>query len=277
MFPKECFICDKYRIQRSKKNEFPRAIQTYDAEFKIKELSKDRLPEFHFKIKNDDLIARELKVHDSCYRKFTANEIKEPSSSKFKPQSELQEQGDFSNVQQYIDEHVLKQEHAVSMCVLQTCYGIGSGDTRYRHKLKQRLIKTYQDKLKFLSVGRNEPEIVVSAKISPESISFKDKTGCILKAAEYIKNDVNGYCQAFPDTKWPPDVNELLEIEKDKPKSLTTFLEKVLQTSESNITESTSKLVNSFSADIISAVGKGKIITAKQLLLALGIHNMTGK
>ena len=151
-----------------------------------------------------------------------------------------------------------------------------------RHKisaqiLKQKLIKTYKDELKFLSIGRNEPDIVISAAVSPENISFKDKTGCILKAAEYIRNDVKEYCNSFPDIKWPPDVNELLEIEKSKLNSLIFFLEKLLKTSENNVSESTTKLGNSFSADIVSAVGKGKIITSKQFLLALGIHNITGK
>ena len=42
-------------------------------------------------------------------------------------------------------------------------------------------------------------------------------------------------------------------------------------------TENLSRLIDSFTADLVNAVSKGKIITPKHYLVGLGIHNMTGQ
>ena len=36
------------------------------------------------------------------------------------------------------------------------------------------------------------------------------------------------------------------------------------------------KIVNSFSSDLIAAVSRGKVVTLKQFLVGLGLHNITG-
>ena len=37
------------------------------------------------------------------------------------------------------------------------------------------------------------------------------------------------------------------------------------------------RLINSFSADLINAISKDKIVTPKHYLVGLGIHNITGQ
>ena len=41
--------------------------------------------------------------------------------------------------------------------------------------------------------------------------------------------------------------------------------------------ENLSQLIDSFNADLVNAVSKGKVITPKHYFVELGIHNMTGQ
>ena len=138
----------------------------------------------------------------------------------------------YTAVKEYVTEHVLNGKQAVSMNTLQTIYGVGVGDSGYRHMFKQKLINDYKDKLSFLSVGRNDVDVVVSTSVPDNEISFKDKAGCIIKAAEYIRNDVNVYCESLPHPTWPPDTDELSDLQKSKPSSLVLFLERLLHATD---------------------------------------------
>ena len=177
----------------------------------------------------------------------------------------------------YITKHVLEEKQAVSITTLQTLYGLGS-DSRYRSKLKNRILKDFPDKLKFLSVDRKVPEIMISASIPAIEMAYKDKDGCIIKCAEYLREEIIEHCKNLPELSWPPSLEELNKNERTPPQSLLTFLKHILQPdSSSKKNESIERFINSFSADIISAVSPGKIMTAKQFLLALGLHNITGQ
>ena len=105
----------------------------------------------------------------------------------------------------------------------------------------------------------------------------------------------------MPDPTWPPDIDELsdsslsndklihlllygkeaysVEVNAAKPLSLVLFLERLLHATDRKRFESITHRVNSYGADITSAVStfKEKIVTSKQFLLALGPHNITGK
>lgn len=70
LFPKTCFICNRNRIQRKKKDEYPVNVTTMDAQLTIKAASREKMERFYYEIKDDDLIARELRYHKSCYRSF---------------------------------------------------------------------------------------------------------------------------------------------------------------------------------------------------------------
>ena len=70
-FPKECFICKKYRLQRSKKDEYPIKITTIKAANTIKMIAEEKMTAYYLEIKVLDLIAKELRYHPSCNRSFT--------------------------------------------------------------------------------------------------------------------------------------------------------------------------------------------------------------
>ena len=71
-------------------------------------------------------------------------------------------------------------------------------DTSYRSKLKVRIQAAYPDKLFFLAIDANTPEVVINAD-----------------AIEYAKN--------IPDLKWPPTVEDLPSDARKRPKSYRIF------------------------------------------------------
>ena len=190
LFPKECFICGKLRIQKSKIDEHPIVITTTKVVNIIRIATQIKNPELYLEIKDTDLVAKELRYHPSCYRNYTRDfnesEIQRKEQELF-PNStsgEFQRQGDYESVKEYITKHVLEEQQAVSLSVLQTIYGLDN-DTRYRSKLKSRIVKDFPTELTFMSVGRKEPEILVSS-----SIADRDKEGCIIKCAEYLHEEI---------------------------------------------------------------------------------------
>ena len=73
------------------------------------------------------------------------------------------------------------------MGILLSLYGLRTNDSRYRHchKLKQRLMKDFPESFLFISVGKKSPELVLDSSLPLTVVKFNDKTGCIIKAAEY--------------------------------------------------------------------------------------------
>ena len=70
------------------------------------------------------------------------------------------------------------------MSVLHTIYSLSTSNSRYRSKLKDRIMKRFKDKINFLPVGPKTPEILVDASTPVSELAFKDKSGCIIKAAD---------------------------------------------------------------------------------------------
>ena len=188
-------------------------------------------------------------------------------------------EGDYTAVKEYIDEHILCQKKAVSMGILHSIYGLQPGDPRYRSKLKSRLKKDYSSKLAFLSGRINMPAIVVDATIPASDLEFDNKEACIMKAAEYLREDILEQSENFPELTWPPDIDEL-QKERSPPSSLMDFFKFLLRSrgeKRNRNTEYCERLAKSYASDVIGAVTRGKTITAKQFLLALGLHNITGQ
>ena len=212
LFHIECFICGKHRLQRAKKNEFSHLLLTRSGECTIKMASKDKMPSFYYQIKDVDLIAKELKIHDSCFASFTHEYRKSFRDYEMLPDAEtatsvtadeVQKTGNCDAVKKYINKHILIGKNAVSMNILHTVYGLRSDDTRYRSKLKTRIKKDFMDKINFLSVVPKPPEIVVDSTIPPTELIFNDRDGCIIKPAEYLREDILMYSKNLPDLSWP--------------------------------------------------------------------------
>lgn len=51
----------------------PLTTETKDTHTTIKNISKERNPELHGRIKDEDLIAKKLRYHSHCYRNLSGN------------------------------------------------------------------------------------------------------------------------------------------------------------------------------------------------------------
>ena len=65
--------------------------------------------------------------------------------------------------------------------------------------------------------------------------------------------------------------------ERNPPKSVTDFLKYLLKPEKHSVSGNVNRLIDSYAADMVYGVTKGKTIPAKHFLLALGLHNITGK
>lgn len=120
------------------------------------------------------------------------------------------------------------------------------------------------------------PAIVVDSSIHATEIQFNDKAGCIIKAAEYLREDILCQSKSLPALTRPPDLDEFKK--RSPPKSLLDFFFFFLRIRiDKNCTpEYCERLAKSYVSDVIGAVTR-KMITAKQYLLVLGICNITGQ
>ena len=89
---------------------------------------------FYYKDKNEDLIARELKCHRSCYNKFRLSSVRFDDISDNSKSRKYQEKGSYNSVTDYVTKYILNGKAAVSIAVLHTIYGLKPNDTRYRSK-----------------------------------------------------------------------------------------------------------------------------------------------
>ena len=167
------------------------------------------------------------------------------------------------------------------MKTLHEIYGLNVTDVRYRGKLKSRIENKYKNRILFLQPQKNIPLVLINANISLSEINFTNNKECIVKSAEYLREDIIRYSENLPELSWPPTSNELSSDEHSTmPASLITFLNHLLKSSDKHaITRSSNavRLVNPCASDMIHGVTRGKVITAKHFLLALGLHIITGQ
>ena len=85
----------------------------------------------HYEIKDIDLIAKEFKYHQHCYREFTRRPIKRKSAETERSHSQ---QGDYLKVKEITEKNVLLHHQAISMAVPHEAFGLETNDSRYHHK-----------------------------------------------------------------------------------------------------------------------------------------------
>ncbi|MEM7299100.1 MAG: hypothetical protein AAF391_12645, partial [Bacteroidota bacterium] len=81
LYPKECYLCKKYRVQIKGKKVLPTQIATNDAVSTIRAAAQAQNEEMYREIKDTDLFAKEFKTHDHCYRQFTRGYTKKSRDS----------------------------------------------------------------------------------------------------------------------------------------------------------------------------------------------------
>ena len=188
-FGANCGICKKRRIKVGRKYQYPKQIRTTEAEKNLKEAAKLRKDQaLLLEIHEVDLIAKEFKDHEKCYRDYTR--IIYPNEN----QSTINDKGDFKAVCSVIDHEVLSLSKAVSMNVLTDVYGIGRDQHQYRQYLKERILKHYDEKIFFVRPEYHGVQVIISNQcLSEKSFSSHVQflNDFILKtAASIIHNSV---------------------------------------------------------------------------------------
>lgn len=277
LYPKECNICLKFRVQHKNKKYEPYKIATYDAQRTIKAAAKDKNEKLYAEIESLDLIAKEFKVHQHCYQNFTrgfnAASTSSSSSTLATSKDDSYERGDFEAVKQLISNEVLTLGKAVSMKTIHNVYGLCVDDTRYRSKLKQRIINHFEEKLLFLNAPQRKGEIVLSGSCLDGRSFHEDDI--VKEAARLIRADILRNVNEIKETNWPPTHEELSSITRQPPESILTFLN-ILFKNDSRNSPNIDRQIQSYAYDLVHGVTRGNVIQKKHYLLALGFHHFTG-
>lgn len=187
----------------------------------------------------------------------------------------LYDQGDFDKVVSFIREEVLKNKTLVPLKTLHDLYGIGSGDSRYRNKLKDRIEKEFGSDIIFLSDASSakKAEMVMSSACIDDTVQINHPEYLVRKAGETLRNEVLNAFTEKDIQNWPPTVEELSKDEWKPPKLVLTFLQALISKSP---TQKQERWITSLANDIVYHVTNGKIMQLKHLLLALGLSNIIG-
>ena len=166
IYPKECNLCLKYRVQYKSKKYEPYQITTYAAENTIKAAAKAKNEMLYKEIKDLDLIAKEFKVHKHCYQQYTSGHAFSSRSNvaddkEMSSEESSYDTGKFNEVKEFVTDEILGLGKAVSMKVLHEIYGLTIGDTRYRNRLKKRLQEHFKEKISFVTPKTKTAEIII--------------------------------------------------------------------------------------------------------------------
>ena len=189
-------------------------------------------------IKDENLIVKEFKYHEKFYANFTRGfsatfrSVDSSSSSSQTVCSNDDSAGDYGAVRTYINENVLTEKHALSMKELHKTYGLNVEDVRYRGKLKTRITKEFGNKITFLRPHGNLPDIVINNEILLTEVNFDNHDDCVIKAAEYLREDILQYSASLPELNWPSTVEEISSEEISLPPSVLKFLTRLLKSSD---------------------------------------------
>ena len=186
----------------------------------------------------------------------------------------------FEAVCDFVRGHVIGRNQCVSMKILTEIYGFDKDDNRLRGKVKQRLEKEFRDEILFLSTCYHEVQIIVSKSTLTNTTlaSFmKDSKKFILsEAASVLRSDIVHMIEHAPDLRWPPTAEALSLEKRQPPPSVKTFLTNVVHDTNHKPGDVVERYVNSFAQDLVHAVSRGKFLTQKHVLLATGLHSITG-
>ena len=150
-------------------------------------------------------------------------------------------------------------------------------DIYVTRNVKKKLVEIFGNKLIFITVRTNTPDVVISSEAIESTLNMSDKESNIKRLVSYLREDIQEYCRSLPRLRWPPTVEELCTENRLPPASVTLFLTRLLKSKDDIQTVKVNRLVDSYSADFIHGVSNGACITKKHFPVALGLHNLTGQ
>ena len=141
VYPKECNLCAKFRVQHKAEKYKPCKIRTYTVENTVKAAAKDKNEKFYSEIKNLDLITKKFKFHKHYYQQYTnGSRSSKPNADKdiATENTSSYEAGKLEKIKKIVIDEVIGLGRVISMKLLHEIYGIAVCD-RYCSILKMRL------------------------------------------------------------------------------------------------------------------------------------------
>ena len=129
----------------------------------------------------------------------------------------------------------------------------------------------------FFQPNNRCPDVVIASDSIEEVLTtINHPQTCTKSAAATLQADILSYCNAIKDQHWPPTIETVTAEYGPPPDLVNLFLNTLLYSGKKNIDklDALPRLVESFCADFVHAVSKGEVISPKQYLLSLGMHNM---
>lgn len=225
-------------ILRTKQRYTPYKITTFNTASAIKSAAKSKNESLYREIAYLDIIAKEFHVHQPCYQSLTLHlyrdDKKQVETSKSIPleneTSTSYSKSSYEEVKEYVNDFIIKEKKPASMKLLHEIYGLGIGNTSYRHKLKHRLQSDFGEKICFLSQqNKTLPEIVISAEYFTADTLLHSKEQTIKHAAKILRKDIFEKFDSFSMEDWPPDPEKLNSSELEPPESVQYFVESLLK------------------------------------------------
>ena len=180
-------------------------------------------------------------------------------------------------MKELINNVIIEGNRAISMAVIHELYDDGHvGDTRYRSRLKQRILDLYPDDLLFLTIDGKTPQIVSREGITTTSTT-NTKEYLLKAAAKALRSEILEYEKSLPDLSWLPQIDVLKERNESIPSLVTNFLDILLKAPGHSNSVFTQRLIDSFSQDLVHGVSRGRVITLKHFALGVSMHNITGQ
>ena len=158
LFPDHCYFCKQKRKIVKGKVEVSHKLTLKSTELTIKAAAEERQDEEVLRdIRDADLLANEFQVHYKCRLEYTRKRMS------VEGEGSNERSGNLELVKEFIKSNIIEGNQAVSMAVVHEIYGDGNlGDTRYRSKLKQKILDIYPEQLYFLTVDEKTPQVIVS-------------------------------------------------------------------------------------------------------------------
>ena len=127
----------------------------------------------------------------------------------------------------------------------------------------------------FLTVNSTTPLFVVSSEEINSNTILKNKEEIIKECVKQLRQDISQYALNY-SMPWPLTTETIADGENTLPESVNKFVSSLLKSEDHSLSDPMKRLILSYSSDLIAAVSRGKVVTLKQFLLGIGLHNITG-
>ena len=69
--------------------------------------------------------------------------------------------------------------------------------------MKNKLVEIFGNKLIFITVRPNTPDVVISSQAIESILDISNKNSSIKKVASYLRKDIQEYSRSLPPLGWP--------------------------------------------------------------------------